>query len=210
MNKIIVISIFLISCCVNAQSVNLPKQIQNSHEEINQRMFNEMAMDWTKIFVSNNYLPPVGAQFLCIPASSNTDIDVVKIKYQIDENIFTITQTLCGFFLEICTNEELNLKKVESMAQKVLKNAKSLTFKSTNADLTEGISVSAERPAPQHWLNTLHWNIKGKNTMLIYFIKDDGMPSALDKGFDDSSNKNWFKMYNSNMKNKRSSKNNQD
>lgn len=152
------------------------------------------AQAWTEYLVATEWMPPKAARYVVLPRDMEGKCDKLRMRYEASHGVVTITQTRCIFAIEIDPisnkpGEKLAVADIQRLAQSLFKNGESVKLASSNALATEGRALPATASAP--WTREFSWwHSDGRIGFCL--LKDDGKPSALDKGMDLETNAVWF------------------
>jgi len=158
-------------------------------------MIEQSAADWTKLFLSAPVQPPAKSRYVFLSRQKPGECDRLRLRYENGALVVTITQTLSVFAVQVERQDAqpaalLDLKAVEAQAKSVFKDSDDLELRSPAADSRNGTAKpKAYEKTP--WLKSLSWR-QEPGRVIFTCLKDDGKPSALDKGFDLGSNEFWF------------------
>jgi len=152
------------------------------------------AQAWTEYLVAAEWMPPKTSRYVVLPRSTKGECDRLRMRYEASHGVVTITQTRCIFAIEIDPiarkpGEKLAVVDIQRLAQSLFKNGESLKLASSDTVATDGRALPATASAP--WTRDFSW-WQSDGRIGFCLLKDDGKPSALDKGMDLETNAVWF------------------
>lgn len=159
------------------------------------------AEDWTKLFLKERYGLPGEMKYVFLPARNERDIDMLRIRYKVDSETITITQTICIFQITVELQDELKGKPSKDRCEAMAKEISSRVFHYgedliLNADSyregrCEGHGKLNKSSKQAPWLDDLRW-WWNDGEVGFAFIKSRGTPSAMVKGYDLELNASWY------------------
>jgi hypothetical protein len=160
--------------------VVLKQMLLNSNEKMENAEISALA--WHNIF-NDNYKPKEGMKYTFIPGKDGDDIDILRMRYAVGDEIITITQSICLCCIEVShIDNKLGDKKkrleAENVARRIFKNGKGIVFKTMNVNGMKKGTVDQNYDLPDlAWYHTLHWWQKDDNVGFI-FTKIDSRNSS--------------------------------
>ncbi len=156
------------------------------------------AAAWTNVFIDKQYLPSRSTRYTFLPARQNGDMDRLRLRYQVDNMVVTITQTICIFAIQVdyppdaLAESDNRIETITQLAQTLFKDVGQLKL-NVAAESTKTMHGTAVRQEDSKtpWLNRSFW-WQDSNSIGFYFIKNDGKPSAMRRSMDAESNARWF------------------
>lgn len=158
------------------------------------------AVDWTNLFISEKYRPAGNLRYVYIPGDKEPQVDMLRIRYTIEDEIITITQTRCIFSIEVTpsikNNNESTRKnlKAEEIARRIFRNNKGLVLK-ISSEKNNRLEGSVDKDYQQKdacWLNEMLW-WQEQDRVFFYFIKKENEElSSVCAGFVYLVNDVWF------------------
>jgi hypothetical protein len=161
-------------------SVVLKQMLLNSNEEMKNAEIEALA--WHTVF-SDKYKPTEGMRYTFISGKSGDDIDILRMRYTVGNEIITITQSICLCCIEINLidnklEEKEKVLEAENVARRIFKNGKGIVLKTMNVDVMKRGTVDQKYDLPDFpWYNTLHWWQKNDSVGFI-FTKIEGRNSS--------------------------------
>jgi hypothetical protein len=154
------------------------------------------ALNWNKVFLREEFLPPTNQGFLFLERRVAGDWDRVRMRYRVQNWDITITQSFSLFGLQVERRERndpatLDMAQLRDFVRAAILKGENVQLQATGNDGRNGGIVPTDESNGVPWLSGLRWRCVD-NVGLVWFIKNDGMPSAAVKGFGDFGNTNWF------------------
>lgn len=159
------------------------------------------AAAWTEMFLTSRYAPSKNMRYVYLYARDEQDLDMLRMRYDVGKECITLTQTACMFQIVVTPSdskenmaENMREQAAQELARRLFRNGGDIVLETTaKSDArTEGHSNPEESQKAERWLGNLQWWCDG-GEIGFTFIKDDGNPSAMDKGTDFELNARWFK-----------------
>ncbi len=157
----------------------------------------QIAATWAEMFITAAYQPPSRARYVFLPGDGASRCYLLRMRYQVEDRVITITQSLCIFCLTVerpgpapdTANDNAEAAK---LASKIFTHAEGVKLleKRRHGRMVEGV---AQGPAPAEapWLRRFRWWCEPGRTG-FYFIKTDGKPSPAITGLGIELNRYWF------------------
>lgn len=181
-----------------ADENDVMKQVASARTDPYWEDIHKTAVAWTDIFVAELYRPARNMRYVFLPATKQGDVEMLRVQYTLGDEVITITQTACIFSLAVTklqhgAPQTNSMEALRMLARRVFLGGQNLNLKTVrqNGIRTEG-DVEPEMIQQEYaWLKGLKW-WQENDGVVFYFIKDDGKPSAMDKGYDLDLNTKWF------------------
>lgn len=158
------------------------------------------AVAWADMFLTDQYTPSKKMRYVYLPAKANQDVDMLRMRYDVGGETVTLTQTICIFAISVSRDssedvpEDRRQQEVQELARRIFRDGGDLVLASTSQSdrRVDGHCKPGESRKAGKWLENLQW-CWDDGEVRFMFIKDDGRPSKMDKGYDFESNARWFK-----------------
>jgi len=205
-------AIFLLFAHALSEEPDVPRHLRVRREALRQLTapekgatlrINASALRWTELFINAEFLPPKGAVYTFIHERTEDDVDMLRLKYMVDRDVFTLTQTFSLFALQIdrIDDEMLALQDIEELARKLfcMSAGLSLTIHQQEEKRWEGGAAAFGEDDDANdnheqsgvWLQSLSW-WQEPGRLGFAFGKTTGQPQAAVMGYDPILNQGWF------------------
>lgn len=153
-----------------------------------------VAKEWTTFFLDDRFRPPAALRYTALPRAGEHDCDRLRMRYQTDDLILTVTQSIGVFCLEVTkqggTLEIEQLSGVERIARAVFNNGSTIELLSSASAPTAG-TAHPDESGKLPWLKTMRWK-KTRDGLAFLMLKDDGQPRMAAVGMTQATNEYWY------------------